>query len=241
MSILHIYNDGSKLIRAPIRDLLSIPIWKGNRILDTKHVQTIKETLAHDIRFLDSGYKVITYTEEDAGNNPIQQRYIVDGQHRIAVIQDLYNPALDMFEVTYTEKEVANEAEAIEYFNRINHTKPLHYEEDPVLVANRIITAITSAFPAKKKLIRSTKTKRPYLYIEDLRNEILKRIHSLRTIRPDVLIHAIQQWNRETCTALALELSYQTTIKDVGIKQQAVDLEFALAVDVGCKWLDILS
>jgi hypothetical protein len=238
MSIIHIYNDGSKLIRAPIRDLLSIPIWKGNRILDTKHVQTIKETLAHDIRFLDSGYKVITYTEEDAGHNQIQQRYIVDGQHRIAVIQELYNPLSDTFDITYTEKEVANEAEAIDYFNRINNTKPLHYDEDPILVANRIIATISSIFPAKKKLIRSTKTKRPYLYVEDLRNEIVKRVHSLRSVRQDILIDAIQRWNREKCNALALELSYLPTIKDASIKQQAVALEFALAVDVGCKWLD---
>lgn len=239
---LHTYADGSKLIRTSIRNLQAIPIWKGNRIIDNAHVHriiTILERDGTDVSHLDSGYKVITYDEEDAGQNTIRQSYVVDGQHRLAVIEEIGDGLV--FDVTYTVKEVADEAEAIEYFNKINTAKPIQFEEDPNLIVNRFINAIVSAFPAKKKLIRSTKTKRPYLFVEDLRTNLTRYVDRLRHTRPEIVAREVVEWNTARCSELELELAMIPTARNVGIKQQAIALQFALAVDGTCDWLDIVT
>jgi hypothetical protein len=218
----------------------ALPIWKGNRIIDKTHVQRLIQTLERDktdISHLDSGYKVITYDEEDAGQNTIRQSYVVDGQHRLAVIAEV-GDGFDDFDVTYTLKEVADEAEAIEYFNTINTAKPIQYEEDPNLLVNRYISAISGIFPPKKKLIRATKTKRPYLFVEDLRTALTRYIDHLRHTRPEIVARNVAEWNTSRCSELEIELSLMPTTKDAGIKQQAIALQFALAVEPGCTWLD---
>jgi hypothetical protein len=237
-TLLHTYADGSKLIRTSIRNLQALPIWKGNRIIDMTHVQRLIQTLDRDktdVSHLDSGYKVITYDEEDAGQNTIRQSYVVDGQHRLAVIAEI-GDGLD-FDITYTLKEVADEAEAIEYFNAINTAKPIQYEEDPNLLVNRYISAISGIFPPKKKLIRTTKTKRPYLFIEDLRHALTGVVDHLRHTRPEILARKVAEWNTARCRELEIELSLMPTVKDAGIKQQAHALQFALAVEPHCTWI----
>ena len=67
--VLHRYHDNSTLTRTTIQELLKIPIWKGNRILDTHHSDTIYNMIHNrslNIQSLDSGYRVIVYKEEDA-------------------------------------------------------------------------------------------------------------------------------------------------------------------------------
>ena len=123
MEFLHSYNDGSSLYRMSARSLCRIPIWKGNRMVDLAHVQTLKGAVGPEITRLDSGYKVIRYEEEEEKGGRVMKSYVVDGQHRIRVLQDAFTvlgPEVD-FIVTVTEMEVATEEEAIRYFNQINH------------------------------------------------------------------------------------------------------------------------
>lgn len=238
-TVLHTYADGSKLIRTSIQWLLKLQIWKGNRILDHDHVKMIRDGLVRDgttIRSLDSGYQIIVYDEEDALGRTVQQRYIIDGQHRFTVIQECISPFED-FPITVVEKTVANEAEAVEYFNRINASKPLQYKEDPNLVVNRFILAIEKAFTSKKKPIRISKTKRPYICIDDIRRELLKHVDVLRNMRAEVFIAKLLAWNEKKLKELELELSYMTMTKDKSIKETAVEIHFALGVQNRATWL----
>ena len=232
MDELHTYNDGSKLYRMSIHDLLAIPVWKGNRIIDMKHVDAITRAIERDkanIESLDSGYQVIVYTETDAVGNTIIQKYVIDGQHRLRVIRESIRP-LQTFAVTVTEKIVADEAEAIAYFNRINSTKPLQYNEDPVLIVNKYIPSIIDAFPSKKNLIRSKKTKRPYLYVEDLRTELLAHVDALRRITPDEFVRRMLESNASIVRQTDVELVLAPRVKDHAIKESAVKLGFGIGL-----------
>ena len=232
MDELHTYNDGSKLYRMPVNDLLAIPIWKGNRIIDMTHVDAIKCAIERDktnIESLDSGYQVIVYTETDAVGNTIIQKYVIDGQHRLRVIRESIRP-LQTFAVTVTEKVVADEAEAIAYFNRINSTKPLQYNEDPVLIVNKYIPGIVDAFPSKKNLIRSKKTKRPYLYVEDLRTELLAHVDALKRITPDEFVRRMLENNASIVRQTDVELLLAPRVKDHAIKESAVKLGFGIGL-----------
>ena len=82
MAVLVKYNDGSRLILSTVYELMKIPNWRGNRILDTDHARKLSGDI-DDIRNLDKGYCVIVITEEDGAGREIRQRYIVDGQHRL--------------------------------------------------------------------------------------------------------------------------------------------------------------
>jgi hypothetical protein len=240
--ILHTYADDSKLIRTSIQWLLKLQIWKGNRIIDHDHVAMIRESLIRDgtdIRSLDSGYRIIVYNEEDASGHMIEQRYIIDGQHRFTVVQESISP-IDNFPITIVEKYVANESEAVEYFNRINASKPLQYKEDPNLIANRFVQAIEKAFRTKKKPIRNGKTKRPYVCIDDIRKVLVANIEKLRGIRVEQFIEKLQAWNIKQLKDIELELGFMDTVKDKGIKETAVDIKSALGISTGCKWVNEL-
>ena len=122
--MLHVYNDGSKLLKMSAKELISIPIWKGNRILDTAHAEHIKAAIGSDVKKLDSNYCIIQYTEPNADGVPVIQRYLIDGQHRASVVRDFFRDTLcepDFF-VTVREKGVESESDAVDYFNAINNT-----------------------------------------------------------------------------------------------------------------------
>jgi hypothetical protein len=207
--------------------------------MDTAHVHHIKESIdaaGSHVNSLDSGYRVIVYNEEDAVGNKVEQRYIVDGQHRIAVVKELIGFCED-FDVTFIEKCVANEADAIEYFNKINNVKPIQYEEDPIILTNRYIQAIVMSFPEKKKFIRSGKTKRPYLFIDDLRKVLQLNLARLRKMSAGEFVRRMHIWNERRCTELEIQLSHSDVMKDKAILESALHIRFALALDTTYKWI----
>jgi hypothetical protein len=152
------------------RELVAIPVWKGNRTLDVGHAATIAAAVT-DIRTLDSGYRIVNYMEPDATGTPVRQSYLIDGQHRCHILRSA--TALD-FPVVVTEKDVASESDAIDFFNTINTVKPQQWSVDPALIVNLYIVELEKAFNTKVKLIRPS-THRPYLSVDRLR-EALKRL-----------------------------------------------------------------
>jgi hypothetical protein len=237
MQALHTYTDGSVLYSISARRLKDIPIWKGNRILDSKHVAAIKASVA-DVRHLDSGFRIIKYSEEDAGGNIVLQQYIIDGQHRITVIKDYFENGLcePDFMVTVTEKSVTSEADAIAYFNRINNAKPIHFKEDPVLVANKYVEALIKVYPPTRRvqLIKSIKTVRPYLSVDALREALIvlaDRLPVLEEFGPRIMTT-----NARLLRELELSLA-SGKIKDVRAAERCLELSFALAFDPKLKWL----
>jgi len=167
MNVLHTLHDGSILRIMTARELVAIPVWKGNRTLDVAHAKAIAAAVT-DIRTLDSGYRIVNYMEPDATGTPVRQSYLIDGQHRCHILRSA--TALD-FPVIVTEKDVASESDAIDFFNTINTVKPQQWSIDPALIVNLYIVELEKAFP---KMIRPS-THRPYLSVDRLR-EALKRL-----------------------------------------------------------------
>jgi hypothetical protein len=239
MELLHIYSDGSKLYKMSALALTRISIWKGNRIIDHEHVKNIKESINNTAYLLDSGYKIIQYDETDENYNIVKKSYLIDGQHRITVVSKYFediNNTKD-FLVTVTEIHVDSEADAIEYFNRINNVKPIQYEEDPNLIVNKYIQKLNYSFQSKYKFMRNGITKRPYLSVDKFRDALKKRINKLKNIPVDKFIEECKNMNLKIIQDLEIQ-SLNEKEKDIKIINRCIELKFGLAWDDKFKWLD---
>jgi len=237
MEFLHSYNDGSSLYRMSARSLCRIPIWKGNRMVDLAHVQTLKGAVGPEITRLDSGYKVIRYEEEEEKGGRVMKSYVVDGQHRIRVLQDAFTvlgPEVD-FIVTVTEMEVATEEEAIRYFNQINHAKPIIYTEDDTMIANRYLVGVLRGFESKFRFLRQGATRRPYLSADRLREQLVKHIHRVKEYTVEGFVAHVRAVNER----LLVEVKEVTEKggQEALLAKKMVELGFALAWDDKCMWL----
>lgn len=239
MEFLHQYMDGSCLYRVSARALCRIPIWKGNRIMDMNHVQELKQSIGEHITTLDSGYKIIRYEEEEEKGEKVNKSYVVDGQHRIQILNDAFKsmgPEVD-FIVTVTEIELHSEEDAIRYFNQINHAKPISYTEDDNMIANRYLEAILKAFDSKLRCIRQGATRRPYLSSDRLREQLVKHIYYIKKWKPSVLVTYCQEVNQCLIEDFKRERLDQDKKTDKIMKQKMIELEFGLAWDDKFKWL----
>jgi len=235
METLHTYSDGSKLYKMSAKALVQIPIWKGNRIIDRAHVASIQRSIQGNITLLDSGYKIVQYTEYDASNQPIKASYIIDGQHRISVVQEYFEAhpdALDFF-ATVTQLRVESEADVIDYFNTINNVKPIQFEEDKNLFVNKYIQALCTEYNHGWTLIRPGATKRPYLSVDKLREGLIKRYHELKGLSAHMFVVRCVEANQRLLSSLPP--SHEKTV------QKAMQLQFVLALDDKLRWLqDVL-
>lgn len=241
MQALHTYHDGSVLGRLSARALLLIPIWKGNRIIDAGHIRTIRESVGDKIQHLDSGYRIICYNEEDANGATVTQRYIIDGQHRLSVLREYFAGTLCAadFPVTVTEITVDSETEAIDYFNRINTAKPIHFAEDPVLVMNRYVAKMQELFPGQRKmqLLRSVATHRPFLYVDRLRDALSANYEALIRVNLTEFGARLVAKNTAILRELELMLAVGGPVRDDKIAQRCLELGFGLAFDPKLRWV----
>jgi len=239
MDLLHIYSDGSKLFKMSASALMRIPIWKGNRIIDLEHVKNIKESIDYKAYFLDSGYKTVQYDEMDENNKPVKKTYLIDGQHRISVVIDYFENIQDAkdFSVTVTEIRVDSEADAIEYFNKINNVKPIQFKEDPNLIINKYLQRLIGSYPVKSKLFRTGATKRPYLSVDKFREALLKRVDNLKKISIEKFIKECKTTNTKIIQELEIR-SLNDKEKELKIITKILELDFGLAWDDKFKWLD---
>lgn len=238
--MIYKYNDGSILKIMTARELISIPIWKGQRILDKTHSDSIKASIGINVQKLDSGYSIVKYKEETTDGNIIISSYLIDGQHRASVIRDYYKDTIcePDFNLTVVEKEVETESDAIEYFNKINNVKAQQWRLDPNLIINNYINALEKVFNKNKKnlLIRKS-TVRPYLSSENLREAFLSNTSLLKNNNNAItkFVENVVKYNKELVMKISIELAHDT--KDIKIKQRAVDIDFALAYDTKLKWV----
>jgi hypothetical protein len=244
-SIIHTYNNGATLHKIKVRELLKIPIWKGNRILDLAHVAEIQKAIGPNIKHLDSGYHIIEYEELDATNTPVLQSYIIDGQHRAAVLMEHFNSTLceSEFDVLVTKKRVIDEEEAITFFNAINKSKPQAWKIDPALLVNKYIAALTKRFNKDKKmlLIRSGATHRPYLSTDKLREAMLKYAERLKQTSKEIgeFVDRVTKWNIQEQGVADMSLMLQSVNKkDIALLEKSKDLGFLLAFDPSFKWIE---
>lgn len=244
--MLHTYSDGSILKVIQSRELISIPIWKGQRILDKEHASSIKSAIGENIRSLDSGFSIIKYKEEATDGKIIESLYLIDGQHRASVITDFYNSSIcePDFPVTVREKTVESEYDAIQYFNNINHVKAQQWKLDPNLLINNYIAAIETAFNSKKcQLIRPGSTARPYLSTVSLRQVLSNNVHLLKHTPLDIqaFVERAKQLNMANITKFSVDLT-QANEKDTKLLQRAIQTKFTLAYDTKLRWIhDLLA
>jgi hypothetical protein len=239
MDLLHIYSDGSKLYKMSALMLTRLPIWKGNRIIDLEHVKNIKQSIDNKAYLLDSGYKIIQYDELDENEKSFKTSYLIDGQHRINVVNDYFENLIGAkdFQVTVTEIRVESEADAIEYFNKINNVKPIQFQQDPNIIINKYIQGLINIYPVKSKLFRNGITKRPYLAIDKFREALKIRVDNLKKISIEKFINECSLMNTKIIEELEIR-SLNKNEKEIKIINKILELYFALAWDDKFKWLD---
>lgn len=229
-SHLFAFSDGSVLRKMAARDLVKIPIWKGNRILNQEHKESIAKSLKQGVKSLDlKPFHVVTYPVEDE-DIPEVLSFVVDGQHRYSILKEAEH--LD-FDVLVVEKRCESESEVVEYFKILNHTRAIEWKEDPIVIANRYIVALEKAFnTTKEKRIRVKSTHRPYLYVDTLRDELKKRKIGFTGKTPEDFVSFAKRKNEEELLKLGEKPSRET------MEERALALQFCLALDPKFKWLN---
>lgn len=180
MSVLYEFQDGSKLRLFTAKDLICIPIWNGNRILDEGHKAEILKNLKTIQDLEQQPYRVVRYKVDSESEKQEYATVIVDGQHRASIIRDYFaKEGLDAknFGVLVIEKHCESEHEIHEYFKILNKTKAIDWKGDEILQTNPFVSALEKSLNAdpKKPLIRQGTTKKPYVSVEDVRKDLLKR------------------------------------------------------------------
>ena len=213
------------------RTLSQIPVWKGNRVIDSTHVDRIREGLKGDVQLLNSNPFRLAFIKED---NDVVTRYIIDGQHRVHVLKDYFktSSATD-FPVLVAGKGFKSEDEIIDYFKLINTTKSIPWKEDPVLCANTYVSAIMKQFNTDPKfpLIRAGKTKRPFMSADKLREALIQK--------------HVYDWKKgpvefaEECISKNDEKTEGLKLKDTltPMEHKALEYQFALAMDDSFSWI----
>jgi hypothetical protein len=235
----HVFHDGSVLKKISVRELIGIPVWRGNRHIDMEHVKNIQNQIGDNIICFDSAvFRVVTYNDND-----IQQRYIIDGQHRQKVIQSVFETLnfKEDFDVIVIEKAVEDETEAIDYFNQLNNVKP-QFEHDSKLIVNKYIVALSKKFNTSKKnmLIRpeGKTTKRPFLSDSLLRSALEANSRNLKGSKEciDAFVEKVNIWNTKKIEELELQSLY-TNQKDKALLEATLEKKFALAFDIKLPWI----
>lgn len=239
MSIFQCYNGASARILSA-KDLLSIPVWKNNRIIDHDHVSEIRREIG-DVRFLDHGYHVAHLQEEDAGGNPVIQRYIIDGQHRCQVLRDHFDTVLcaEDFPVMVFERRFTTEGELIEYFNALNKCKPVQPWVDENLVLNQYVHALEEAFDNRRtRFLRSGGCHRPYLSADRVRDTLRAFWKLLPPTAKGAtdFAAAVKTWNDEAVRNDTFVLGIRSAAKRAFFEKGA-KLGFVLAYDEKYPWV----
>lgn len=242
--MLHTFSDGSLLTRMSAKELIHIPVWKGNRILDQAHAKKIQEDIGQNIESLDSTvFRIIKYSEMDASNTYVLQKYLIDGQHRAHILRQHFQENLCErdFQVLVIEKRVESESDAIDFFNRLNNVKPQHWNHDPKILANKYISALEKQFNIDKRnpLIRQGTTKRPFLSIDALREVLESNAEELKQSKEhiDLFVTQVSKWNIKAHGELRLKLLNDKEKKNFNIIEAVDKKGFTLAYDVKLPWI----
>jgi hypothetical protein len=228
IKMIHSFNDKSILVKMKAKELIGIPVWKGNRFIDLEHAERISCAI-ENVNSLDSTiFRVVKYMDTS-----IEQKYLVDGQHRQHVIKKYYEDNYlfpNNFDILVHEKTVDSEAEAIEYFNAINNVKP-QQDNDPKRMADKYVLALEKKFP---KLIRFG-TKRPFLSNDLLRKVLEENASMLKQSNEYVkrFIERVDAWNKKKIQEYNL---YSIDKKD-SVLESCTKKEFVLAFNINLPWI----
>ena len=242
-TVVHTLHDGSIIRVMGARELIKIPVWHGNRIIDNAHVQRIKDGIAKTkVQKLDFGYRIVTYDEVDAGGNMVSTSCIIDGQHRHRVLYDFFQESLcePDFPVVVLEKKVKCEAEIIMYFKELNNQMPILWKTDANMLANEYIKMLSEVFNTKKEvMIRPKSTTRPYLSVEKLRDVLVSFGTQLKESPEEIKAFVVRvlRYNAKAIEDSDLGIALATKKGQGEIIQKAAAHKFMLAVDPRLPWV----
>lgn len=236
-------SDGSILYKMSAKELVTISTWHGNRIVDQTHIQNLKRSSGHPKQFDIKPFHIVRYNADQEDGTQKEETCIVDGQHRLEIIKSYFDAQEDPFaETDFTllviEKYCADEQEVQKYFKILNTTKSIEWNEDPRLVANRYVEALCNKFNTKKRqLIRNGKTRRPYLSLEMLRDQMVARRVGFATDEtPETYAERIYQEH----TTILKELSSQDAETLTPEYKTALKADCILGYMDSWDWIDTL-
>ena len=241
--MLHTLHDGSAVRAISAKELVQIPIWKGNRTIDLAHAAHIRDAIGSRIQELDFGYKIICYNETDTYGVTVMQKYLIDGQHRAHVLREYFlnNMCSEDFTVVVIEKIVQSETEAIDFFNAINNVKAQRWNTDPKLLVNQYIATMEKQFNVGgRRFIRNGATKRPYLGVDRLRDAL----SAVQLPQEQNRIHEFCQRAAARNAQLLEQLPFilLSNIREGKYYEHAAEVGFMLAVDLKMRWVsDVLE
>ena len=240
--LLHTLHDGTEVRLMAARSLITLPVWKNNRNLHKDHVDKLTRDTAKNPKVLDHNYFVGVLEEEDASGKPVEQAYIIDGQHRYHVLRQYFqNPLAEDFEILVYQKRCANEVALIDTFNAINNIQPLKLWEDEATILNSYVESLMYEFNKKKvQWIRPGKPHRPYLSSDALRE-------GLRAVMPQLVktqegaeefARQVRLWNdRHVRDADVFVLGIRAR-KDADMFEKGAKQGFVLAYHDKLRWID---
>lgn len=242
MATLITLHDGSVLRTMSVKELISIPIWKGNRIVDHAHCAKLKISIGSNVKKLDHGYRIAVFYEEDATGKLTLQKAIIDGQHRVKVLQDYFSETMfaEDFQVVVTERIFKSEGEVAEHFEAINNAKPIQFM-DPEMLVNRYICLLESTFNKNPKdlYIRPKTTRRPYLSAETLREVLMKHPSKLtmNSEAQEEFVARVKKWNNTQVKVYSDDLTelYSSNVSD--LHKKGAKIGFMLAIDPKLRWV----
>ena len=223
--------DGSLYRVVAAKWLSSLPVWKGNRVIDMGHVDRIREGLKGNIPLLNSNPFRLAFIKED---DEVVAKYIIDGQHRHHLLKEYFqHPSALDFNVIVAAKQFVNEDDIIDYFKLINTTKSIPWKEDPILCANTYVSAVMKQFNTDPKfpLIRPGKTTRPFMSADKLRDAlVLRHVHDWKKGPVEFA---------EECVTKNEEKTEGLKLKDelTSMETRALRYNFALALDDTFGWI----
>ena len=242
---LHVLNDGSIMKIISAKELINVEVWKGNRVIDLKHVIKIQTKIGSEfekLKKLDNGYRIVSIEAKDATGEDVLEYYVVDGQHRLKVLQEFYKNDLfaDDFDIIVIEKRVKSETDIINYFNEINYAKPILWKSDPNMVVNLYIKALEKEFnKGKDKMIRESKTVRPYIFVNDLRDQLLEVVEHLSTEKEDIenFVKRVKEENEELLANAEVILAHCVKGQDK-IIERSIEHKFMLGIHKKFSWIN---
>lgn len=219
-------NDGSVWRKIPASKLCLYPIWEGNRIIDHSHIKDLEERIGiNNANILNSSiFRTITIWSEDDSMNT----FIIDGQHRIEIIKKYLIKNSD-FDCIVSDKIVDSEADAINYFKIINSHKNIPWKEDSKLIANKFVAKFEEEFNKRfEGVIKNTKTRKPYISTEKLRETLVKAKVELWKKTPSEFVEDCLNKNEQYLSILNPQNS---------LEEKAISIGFSLGCISMNEWI----
>jgi hypothetical protein len=240
MPILFQLANGAIVKTMSAKELVGIPVWQNNRIIDHGHVSEIQRDVKQ-VRMLDHNYHIGILKEEDAGGYLVEQRYIVDGQHRHQVLLQHFRNELCAadFDVLVYECRFETEGELIEYFNAINKVKPVDQWKDDILILNNYVQAMDEVFRSRRTIyLRDARCHRPYLSTDRLRDALREHLSVLPATAQGAKDFAekAKAWNDAAMKNETFVLGIRAT-KKRDFFEKGAKIGFVLAYDDKFGWI----